>query len=290
LIFFGQKANFIAPKYCSVQNTKKQAMLSDSFLEELFQKHQNSPHFPKTQTIARLVNRLIFVLFPEQSKQSFGSVENLKSSFELIETDLAAIFKSMQQHLPQQAASLSRQFMQSIPSIYNTLLTDLQAIIDGDPAANSEYEVIRTYPGFAAIAYYRIAHELHKLAVPLLPRMITEIAHSNTGIDIHPGARIGHHFFIDHGTGIVIGETCQIGNHVKLYQGVTLGALSVSKSLAATKRHPTIEDNVVIYSGATILGGNTVIGAGSLVGGNVWLTDSVPVGSKIYHQEQVKIR
>ena len=196
----------------------------------------------------------------------------------------------MQEHLSQPANEIADAFMGKIPKIYELLNTDIQAIIDGDPAANSEYEVIRTYPGFNAIAFYRLAHVLYGLKVPLLPRMITEFAHSQTGIDIHPGAEIGHHFFIDHGTGIVIGETAHLGNYVKLYQGVTLGALSVSKDLASKKRHPTIEDNVVIYSGATILGGETVIGKNSVVGGNVWLTHSLPADTKIYHQEQVKIR
>ncbi|MES2797486.1 MAG: serine O-acetyltransferase EpsC [Bacteroidota bacterium] len=265
-------------------------MLTDSFFEKLFHKHQNSPHFPKTTTVARLVSRLIFVLFPEQSKQNFDSIEGIKCSFELITNDLNEILLSMQEHLNRPAKEIAEDFVCKIPEIYDLLNTDIQAIIDGDPAANSEYEVIRTYPGFSAIAFFRIAHELYELEIPLLPRMITEFAHTQTGIDIHPGARIGHHFFIDHGTGIVIGETAEIGNYVKLYQGVTLGALSVSKNLASLKRHPTIEDNVVIYSGATILGGETTIGANSIIGGNVWLTNSLPTNTKIYHQEQVKIR
>ncbi len=270
--------------------SKSDTMPSEKFFEELFQKHQTSPHFPKNSTVARLVSRLIFLLFPEQSKQTYSNIESLKASFEAIEADFCCLLETMQDHLPRPAEELSKQFIESIPNVYSTLLTDLDAIINGDPAANSEYEVIRTYPGFQAIAYYRIAHELYELAIPLLPRMITEIAHSQTGIDIHPGAQIGHHFFIDHGTGIVLGETTHIGNFVKLYQGVTLGALSVAKNMASTKRHPTIDDHVVIYSGATILGGETVIGAHSVVGGNVWLTDSIPPKTKVYHQEQVKIR
>lgn len=265
-------------------------MLSDQFFEELYQKHQQTPHFPKTSTIARLVSRLIFLLFPEQSKQSFNSIDSLKCNFELIDKDLNEVLASMQEHLKRPAQEIATEFSNKIPEIYKLLLTDIQAIINGDPAANSEYEIIRTYPGFSAIAFYRIAHELYLLKVPLLPRMITEFAHTQTGIDIHPGATIGHHFFIDHGTGIVVGETAHLGNYVKLYQGVTLGALSVSKNMASTKRHPTIEDNVVIYSGATILGGETVIGKDSIIGGNVWLTNSLPAGTKIYHQEEVKIR
>jgi serine O-acetyltransferase len=195
----------------------------------------------------------------------------------------------MQHYLPDSAESLAAAFIAKVPEVYEDLLKDIDAILKGDPAANTEYEVIRAYPGFYAIAFYRLAHVLHKLNIPLLPRVITEFAHSRTGIDIHPAAEIEPYFFIDHGTGIVIGETAKIGKNVKLYQGVTLGALSVSKDMAETKRHPTIEDNVVIYSGATILGGNTVIGHNSIVGGNVWLTTSVPPHSRVYHQGQVKI-
>ena len=159
-----------------------------------------------------------------------------------------------------------------------------------DPAARSRESVILYYPGFYAIAVYRLSHELYKLKIPYLPRMISELAHSKTGIEIHPGAVIGDHFFIDHGTGVVIGETTIIGNNVKIYQGVTLGALSVSKSMRGKKRHPTIEDYVVVYSGSTILGGDTVIGHDSIVGGNVWLTKSVAPYSLIFHESKVVIR
>jgi len=173
--------------------------------------------------------------------------------------------------------------------MYPILNTDIKAIFEGDPAAKSEFEVIRTYPGFYAITFYRLAHALYKLGVPLLPRIFTEYAHSKTGIDIHPAAEIGEYFHIDHGTGIVIGETCKIGKHVKMYQGVTLGALSVHKSMANTKRHPTIEDRVVVYSGATILGGETVIGSDSIIGGNVWITKSISPGSSVYNTAEVTI-
>ncbi|MEL7147946.1 MAG: serine acetyltransferase, partial [Bacteroidota bacterium] len=163
----------------------------------------------------------------------------------------------------------------------------INAMYNGDPAAKSKSEVIRTYPGFYAIAAYRIANALYRLNVPLLPRVITEHAHGKTGIDIHPAAQIGDHFCIDHGTGVVIGETTVIGEHVKIYQGVTLGALSVDKRDATTKRHPTIGREVVIYAGATILGGKTIIGDRSVVGGNVWLTKSIPADSKIYYQAKM---
>ena len=165
----------------------------------------------------------------------------------------------------------------------------MEAILNGDPAAKSEFEVIRAYPGFYALSFYRIAHLLLQLEVPLLPRILTEHAHAKTGIDIHPGAIIGEHCYMDHGTGIVIGETAVIGNDVKIYQGVTLGALSVDKSMAATKRHPTIENNVILYSNATVLGGDTVIGHNSIIGGNVWLTGSVPPGSLVYHNSEIVI-
>jgi serine O-acetyltransferase len=173
-----------------------------------------------------------------------------------------------------------------IPRIREVLEGDVQAAYDGDPAAKSFDEIIFSYPGLRAIMVHRIAHELYLQDVPLLPRIMSEYAHAITGIDIHPGATIGLNFFIDHGTGVVIGETTLIGNNVKIYQGVTLGALSFPKDergnlLRGIKRHPTLEDNVTVYSGTTILGGDTVIGRGSTVGGNVWLTETVPVGTKV---------
>lgn len=177
--------------------------------------------------------------------------------------------------------STAQRFIERLPQIRRALDLDAQAIYDGDPAAISTDEVILAYPGFHAIACYRIAHELHDLGAELAARMVTESAHRVTGIDIHPGAKIGPSFAIDHGTGIVVGATAEIGANVKLYQGVTLGALSVEKRMAGSKRHPTIGDRVVVYANATILGGDTVIGAGSVVGGNVWLTQSVPVNSVV---------
>jgi serine O-acetyltransferase len=181
----------------------------------------------------------------------------------------------------------SEDFFASLPEVYEKLQLDIDAMFAGDPAAKSREEVIRSYPGFYAIAAYRIAHSLSKSGISNIPRMITDHAHGKTGIDINPNANIGDYFCIDHGTGVVIGETTDIGKHVKVYQGVTLGALSVNKEDAKIKRHPTIEDNVVIYAGATILGGNTIIGKNSIVGGNVWLTKSIPPSSKIYYQAQM---
>jgi len=176
--------------------------------------------------------------------------------------------------------------IRKIPDIRKMLEGDVQAAFDGDPAAKSFDEIIFSYPGLRAIMVHRIAHELHIQGVPLLPRIMSEYAHTETGIDIHPGARIGKNFFIDHGTGVVVGETSVIGNHVKIYQGVTLGALSFPKDdrgnlLRGIRRHPTLEDRVTIYAGATVLGGDTVIGRASTVGGNVWITKSVPPGTKI---------
>lgn len=180
--------------------------------------------------------------------------------------------------------------MKALPELLRVLHKDVQAAYEGDPAARSTMEVVMSYPGVFAVTVHRIANCLYRLEVPLIPRMMTEYAHSRTGIDIHPGATIGEGFFIDHGTGVVIGETCHIGRNVKLYQGVTLGALSFVKDeeghlVKGIKRHPNVEDNVVIYAGATILGGKTTIGAGTVIGGNVWLTHSVPPGSKVYNQQ-----
>ena len=185
------------------------------------------------------------------------------------------------------ARCITHEFFKQLPKIREYIDTDLQACYDGDPAAYSKGEVILSYPGLLATSINRIAHELYLLKVPLIPRMMTEYAHSRTGIDIHPGATIGKYLMIDHGTGIVIGETSVIGEHVKIYQGVTIGGLSTrgGQSLKGVKRHPTIEDNVTIYAGASILGGETVIGEGSVIGANAFITASVPAGSRISMQK-----
>ncbi len=199
-------------------------------------------------------------------------------------------------HCAQFADNVVERFIEGLPGVRRMLSLDVQAALDGDPAAKSFSEIILAYPGLEAITVYRVAHALHDLGVPLLPRIMTEHAHRRTGVDIHPGARIGRSFFIDHGTGVVIGETTDIGANVKLYQGVTLGALSLPKDergrlIRGVKRHPTIEDDVVIYAGATILGGTTVIGKGSVVGGNTWVTASLPPYSRVVStpQEQQRI-
>lgn len=186
------------------------------------------------------------------------------------------------------------QFLEALPEVRELLALDIQAAYDGDPAARYHEEILLSYPGFEAVMIYRLAHVLYTLNVPVVPRIMTEYAHQRTGIDIHPGAAIGRRFFIDHGTGVVIGETCVIGDNVKMYQGVTLGARSFDldehgNPVKGIKRHPDIEDDVIIYSGATILGGDTRIGRGSVIGGNVWLTHSVPPYSKVYNAQPAPI-
>ncbi|MES2543871.1 MAG: serine O-acetyltransferase EpsC [Bacteroidota bacterium] len=185
---------------------------------------------------------------------------------------------------------IAKKFFDDLETIHSLLESDLESVFEFDPAAKSRSEVLVAYPGFFAIAVYRMSHQLLKSNVPILPRLISEYVHSKTGIDIHPGAKIGERFFIDHGTGIVIGETSKIGNDVKIYQGVTLGALTVSKDKAEQKRHPTIGNNVVIYANATILGGNTLIGNESVIGGNVWITNSIPAKSLVYHKSEIVIK
>ncbi len=188
------------------------------------------------------------------------------------------------------ASTAQDTYLAALPGIRVALLEDADAVVQGDPAAGSRDEVILAYPGFLAVAVHRLAHVLYGLRVPLLPRLMSEWAHRETGIDIHPGATIGHGFAIDHGTGVVIGETTHIGDRVRVYQGVTLGALAVHKRLAHRKRHPTIGDDVVIYANATILGGDTVVGAGSIIGGNVWLMQSVPTRSVVQFESRVDAR
>jgi serine O-acetyltransferase len=207
----------------------------------------------------------------------------LQAQYDELQRDLRSLLPLLEQ---EQAA----RFFEYLPSLYEELLDDAQAILRSDPAARSIEEVLSSYPGFYATYVHRMAHRLWIQGCTLLARFFAEGAHGRTGIDIHPGARIGRFFAIDHGTGIVIGETSDIGNNVKIYQGVTLGALNVSKDAATSKRHPTIGDGVVIYAGATILGGDTLIGAGSIIGGNVWLTYSVPPNSVVYHKSEVHIK
>lgn len=260
-------------------------------LEQLKKRHRAAAAdaYPSSEQVWAFCRDLVNWLFPEHTGRVMDDVQ-LEQYAQQLEKQLTDLLQNMGPRLPQDAATTSRQFMEMVPGIYSDLTKDAEAILQGDPAATCLYEVIRAYPGFYAIAAYRVAHGLQILEVPLLPRVITEFAHAQTGIDIHPAAIIAPYFCIDHGSGVVIGETTVIGAHVKIYQGVTLGALSIDKSMALNKRHPTIEEHVVIYAGATILGGDTVIGHHSIIGGNVWLIKSTDPYSRIYYKADGSIK
>jgi serine O-acetyltransferase len=230
---------------------------------------------------------LLDTLFPQAAEQTYATPGDLRDALDASATELRSLLRPLEGEIDD-PARVAAAFFQVLPEIHRQLMVDATAIERGDPAAESVDEVILAYPGFLAIAAHRIAHRFYELGVPLLPRVLSEWAHERTGIDIHPGATLGHPVVIDHGTGIV--ETAVLGNNVKLYQGVTLGALSVTKSLASTKRHPTIENDVVIYANATILGGDTVIGEGSVIGGNTWITSSVPSNSIVFQRSEVQVR
>ena len=239
--------------------------------------------------MADWATKLICILYPELSQHAYLTKEAIEGELNKLQKELVSIMNATKACYNCNNEEISEKFFDDLTELYRKLNTDIKAIHTGDPAAQNEFEVIRTYPGFYALCFYRIAHVLYTMEVPLLPRILTEFAHSKTGIDIHPGAQIGDYFMIDHGTGIVIGETSIIGKHVKIYQGVTLGALSIKKNMANIKRHPTLLDGVVIYANATILGGNTIIGEGSVIGGNVWLTQSVVTGSLVYHSPDITV-
>lgn len=236
---------------------------------------------PEKERARRFVDDLFGFLFGDDN----GTLPRVQ-----LEVRLGELQGELRHLLHSGAEDASQRFFEALPAIYEMLLADARAILDSDPAAHSLEEVLAAYPGFYATFVHRTAHLLWRLDCRLLARFFAEHAHGRTGIDIHPAAQIGPSFAIDHGTGIVIGETTRIGSSVKIYQGVTLGALNVSKTEAAAKRHPTIGDGVVIYAGATILGGATVVGAGSIIGGNVWLTNSVPPNSVVYHKSEVHIK
>lgn len=255
--------------------------MSNSFLDKIFTAHKECPECPPSKQVVEFFDELMGILFPNFSTQPFHSLEELSSAFESLKGKMKLLV------INQEAISRVEEFFQRVPETYDALQKDIEATFRGDPAAQSRAEVIRSYPGFYAVAAHRFAHLMLQVGVENMPRIITENAHSKTGIDIHPGAQIGEYFCIDHGTGIVIGETTIIGDWVKIYQGVTLGALSVNKEDAKVKRHPTIENNVVIYAGATILGGKTIVGSHSVVGGNVWLTKSIPSNSRVYYKAEM---
>ncbi len=234
----------------------------------------------------RLCDALFLFLFPKLSSEPRPA----KVQYATLRHDLHKLLYPVLADTNGAVMRIADGFFDQLPQVYSTILNDAEAILRFDPAATCLEEVIATYPGFQAIANYRVANTLHRLGAPLLPRMFSEYLHGKTGIDIHPAATIGHSFFIDHGTGVVIGATTVIGDNVKLYQGVTLGALQVDKSLANVKRHPTIQDNCILYANCTILGGQTVVGHDSVIGGNTWLTTSVPPYSVVLHQSQIKVR
>ncbi|REC45413.1 serine O-acetyltransferase EpsC [Chryseobacterium pennipullorum] len=261
--------------------------VSHHLIEKIHQTKQESIHgfFDKVKT-KKWVKDLYEALFLPQNEHT---EEGLKKNFEVLQDVLSDLINTVTED-KETAEGHVKQFFEALPGLYDQLVLDAASILEFDPAADSLEEVYLAYPGFFATYVYRISHQLWSQEVKILPRVISEYAHSKTGIDIHPGAMIGASFFIDHGTGIVIGETTIIGNHVKIYQGVTLGALNVSKEKANQKRHPNIEDGVIIYSGATILGGNTTIGRESVIGGNVWITQDVPASSLVFHKSEIKIK
>ncbi|MHC5202422.1 serine O-acetyltransferase [Myroides sp. LJL119] len=254
------------------------------FIKELLHQNESSESFLDKKRIEKYTDSLFHFLFQLEDKK-YLSEQALNIRIECLKNELTSIVFNIN-HDGEKSNKIAQEFFKALPDIYFVLQSDAKAILQNDPAATTLQEVYIAYPGFYAIAIYRFAHQLQQQKVGLLPRIWTEYAHSKTGIDIHPSAKIGSNFCIDHGTGIVIGETCIIGNNVKIYQGVTLGAISVSKDRANTTRHPFIQDNVIIYSGATILGGDTVIGHDTIIGGNVWLTKSVEPHSIIYSKSK----
>ena len=273
--------------------------LLDSYREIGGINHLEGPNLPSRESLVRIITDFQSILFPgfyeetplDRDNIHFKTAETLArlTGNLLVETEKSICFRNRARKLTimdyecrSEGELIVYDILKKLPEIRHRIRKDVDAAFRGDPAAKSFDEVILSYPGLEAIIIHRVAHEFWIKDIPLLPRMMSEYIHGKTGIDIHPGARIGDSFFIDHGTGVVIGETTVIGRDVKVYQGVTLGALSVKKEEADRKRHPTIEDEVTIYSGATILGGETVIGRGSIIGGNVWLTGSVPAYSRIY--------
>lgn len=280
----GQKAQ--SPANTDTQNTD--TLDEKVFIKQLLNNNcKRILSFPDKQTAEDFIEELFQILFIGQAQEV--DEKRLGEQYKALKNTFAALlFEVINDEA--QVKKHTADFFGTLPVIYQRLLKDAEAILQSDPAARSIQEVMAAYPGFYATVVYRLTHQLWTQGVPFLPRFFSEYAHSKTGIDIHPGAEIGDCLAIDHGTGIVIGETTVIGNNVKLYQGVTLGALNVAKDFASTKRHPTIEDDVIIYSGATILGGETVVGKGSIIGGNVWLTYSVPANSVVYHKSEVKVK
>jgi len=261
----------------------------ETLIIELFEKNKNTPTTLPNKFLAdEFIDKLFNMLFVNGAV-NYKNIDEFRNEFLQLEISFCELLKTGKT-TEENAKKHCTAFFEKLPLIYSNAILDAKAILEFDPAAMSLDEVIQAYPGFYAIAVYRISHILWQQKVTSLSRLFAEKAHCKTGIDIHPGAQIGQAFAIDHGTGIVIGETAVIGNRVKIYQGVTLGALTVSKENVSKKRHPTIEDGVIIYSSATILGGTTTIGRESIIGGNVWLTESVPPYSVVFHKSEIKIK
>ena len=244
---------------------------------------------PSITETREFVDDIINFLFPIR-QQTKPSLQEMEAKWAGLQEKFSSLVKPFEKECTLTVKEITHAFFKEIPLIHVHLLREADSFQKNDPAAYSPEEIILSYPGFYAIAVYRLAHVLYNLNVPILPRAMSTYAHGCSGIDIHPGAKIGEQFYIDHGTGIVIGETTVIGKNVKIYQGVTLGALYVSKRLSGSKRHPTIEDNVIMYAGSTILGGETVVGHSSVIGGNVWLTESVPPYSVVTHKPEIIIQ
>jgi serine O-acetyltransferase len=263
---------------------------NEEFSGFLFEKYKNfRKDVPSMLKAYAFTEDLINFLFPFKIDRKC-TLPQIELNLSQLEIDFKSLLGPLENTLDSRINDIADDFFEQVPGIYKSLMDNAKHFLDFDPAARTVESVILYYPGFYAITVYRLSHALSKLKIPFLPRMMSEYAHSKTGIEIHPAAEIGKNFFIDHGTGIVIGETTKIGDNVKIYQGVTLGAIMVDKSMRGKKRHPTIEDNVIIYSGSSILGGDTIIGHDTVVGGNVWLTKSVPPYSVVYHESKTVIR
>lgn len=245
-----------------------------------------APSMLKTR---EMVDNLVHILFPLKDECRLDE-DDIQIELERCSVQLKELLFSIRNSMAESPEHLTEKFFRELPAAYDDMLNDARSIAQFDPASSCVEEVILSYPGFYCISVYRMAHILYRLKVPLIPRIMMEYVHGATGIDINPGAQIDSPFFIDHGTGIVIGETAVIGKNVKIYQGVTLGALSVEKGLANTKRHPTIQDNVIIYAGSTILGSKTTIGHDTVIGGNTWITESVLPHSVVYRQHRVVVK
>lgn len=246
--------------------------------------HKKQPNlrYQLKRNVEAFTDRLFYTLFDIDTP--------VEENLEQLEAEFDTLMNLACWDAEKPCSKIWEKYVSQLPAVLEKLNMDAEAIVSCDPASLSIEEVYMAYPGFYAIAIYRLAHELYVEGFPMVPRLMTEYAHRQTGVDINPGARIGNSFFIDHATGVVIGETAVIKDNVKLYQGVTLGALYVAKSLQRVKRHPTIEDNVTIYANATILGGDTIIGENSVIGGNAWLTSSVPANSTVFHTPEIKIK